>query len=183
MALVCITLNVSHRSLNVKQTLIFWHKKSLNLEHTPLHVEGWSAGSVPPAGRRAPLRSGPGRSTELWQLLGKCISNISAGRRHRQSLDTICKGSFKKPHSRDHTTWQFHRIVMQKMFCFLVAWTQFTESFLLIYKVIMCVHINCARTFLKHLEGLLSILYWYTLYMLWCCWGYVYTFYFMYFWG
>lgn len=33
----------------------------------------------------------------------------------------------------------------------------------------MCIYRNCAGTFLKCLEGLLSILYVYTLYMLLCC--------------
>lgn len=35
-------------------------------EHTPLHVGSVSGGLAPPPGRKAPLHSGPGRSTELW---------------------------------------------------------------------------------------------------------------------
>lgn len=45
--------------------------------HTPLRVDSVSAGLVPPPGRRAPPHSGPGRSTELWLLLEKCIINFS----------------------------------------------------------------------------------------------------------
>lgn len=37
-----------------------------SVEHTPLHVDGVSGVLAPPLGRKAPLRSEPGRSTEPW---------------------------------------------------------------------------------------------------------------------
>lgn len=42
------------------------YKSNGSVEHTPLHVDGVAGVLAPPLGRKAPLHSEPGRSTEPW---------------------------------------------------------------------------------------------------------------------
>lgn len=49
--------------------VVFYQSRGVingSVEHTPLHVDGVAGVLAPPLGRKAPLRSEPGRSTEPW---------------------------------------------------------------------------------------------------------------------